>query len=241
MGQKPIWWAGHQIQHAQEATARCMAAYNPAYVCHRYMVVEQNGDLVVALPGTTHPMDWSSNLRVGYQPIDGCLDVPPAALETVPCAHAGFYYRSETVPTLTLLHDAAARGCRLVLTGHSLGGAVANLCALTALRAQRAARAAAAAAAAARHASALHSVTDNHSACSANSDVAISPDAALVEVLCISFASPIFANATLVKHIEACGWEECFVNIIVPGAWTHCAHHYCCTCIICEEGTSIYC
>eukprot|EP00775_Hariotina_reticulata_P005326 gene5326-5562_t len=42
----------------------------------RYAITEHNGDLIVALPGTTHPFDWSSNLRVHYTPVDGSM--PPA-------------------------------------------------------------------------------------------------------------------------------------------------------------------
>jgi hypothetical protein len=66
-------------------------------------------------------------------------------------------------------------------------------------------------------ASAAANSANNHSCCSSNSDFELSPRAALVEVLCVSFASPVFANAALVAHIEESGWDENFVNVVVPG------------------------
>jgi hypothetical protein len=228
-------------------------------------VTELDGDLVVSLPGTTHPMDWSSNMSVHYVPIDGShppADTPTEQLEKVPCAHAGFYFRAETIPTLALLEQAAAKGLRLVLTGHSLGAAVANICTLTALTAQKKAReaaanaavakhtAAAAAAAEAQHSSSTTTSTSssggttakqkrkkpnpfraaataavvaaaeahtNHSWCSANSDITVSPQAALVDVVCVAFASPHWANQALADHIEENDWGEVFVNVVVPG------------------------
>lgn len=227
----------------------------------RYWVTELDGDLVVSLPGTTHPMDWSSNMSVHYVPIDGShppADTPTEQLEKVPCAHAGFYFRAETIPTLALLEQAAAKGLRLVLTGHSLGAAVANICTLTALTAQKKAREAAANAAVAKHTAAAaaaavarHSSSSsgggggaakqkrkkpnpfrtastaavvaaaeahiNHSWCSANSDITVSPQAALVDVVCVAFASPHWANQALADHIEENDWGEVFVNVVVPG------------------------
>jgi hypothetical protein len=199
-------------------------------------------------------------MRVHYTPIDGThppASTPTEQLEKMPCAHAGFYFRAETIPTLALLEQAAAKGLRLVLTGHSLGAAVANVCTLTALTAQRKAREAAANAAFAKHAAATASAASsqpstsrsssleqqqgkkkkpspfhaaanavsiavaeahtNHSWCSANSDVLVSPQAALVEVLCVAFASPHWANQTLADHIEDNDWGEAFVNVVVPG------------------------
>jgi hypothetical protein len=207
-------------------------------------------------------MDWSSNMRVHYTPIDGThppASTPTEQLEKLPCAHAGFYFRAETIPTLALLEQAAAKGLRLVLTGHSLGAAVANVCTLTALTAQRKAREAAANAACAKHAAAtaaaaagsqlstssssspeqqqgkkkqkpspFHAAAaavsvaaaeahTNHSWCSANSDILVSPQAALVEVLCVAFASPHWANQALADHIEDNDWGVAFVNVVVPG------------------------
>lgn len=35
----------------------------------RFRVSEVGGDMIVSLPGTTHPLDWGSNMNVVYQPI----------------------------------------------------------------------------------------------------------------------------------------------------------------------------
>jgi hypothetical protein len=212
---------------------------------------------------------------VHYTPIDGShppADTPAEQLEKMPCAHAGFYFRAETIPTLALLEQAAAKGLRLVLTGHSLGAAVANLCTLTALSAQKKAREAAANAACAKRAASSAGAADehdssssssssgsscglpqqqnpqqqdpqqqkkakrspfaaasaaavvasqeahhNHSWCSANSDVLVSPQAALVDIVCVAFASPHWANQSLADYIEDNDWGEVFVNVVVPG------------------------
>jgi len=227
--------------------------------------------MVVALPGTTHPLDWSTNMCVHYTPVDGShadASTPPDPLEQVPCAHAGFYFRAETIPTLALLEQAAAKGMRLVLTGHSLGAAVANVCTLTALSAQKKAREAAANAACAKRAASADSPAagtpqeqqpeatagssakrqkqqkknklspfqaaasaaavasaeahTNHSWCSANGDVLVSPQAALVDVLCVAFASPHWANQGLAHMIEDNDWGDAFVNVVVPGGcWVY--------------------
>lgn len=49
-------------------------------------------------------------------------------------AHRGFLTRARGVPIDSLYREARARGKRLVLCGHSLGGAVASLCALQLLQ-----------------------------------------------------------------------------------------------------------
>jgi pimeloyl-ACP methyl ester carboxylesterase len=52
----------------------------------------------------------------------------------VPTAHRGFLARSRTINIDQLHSLAEASGKRLVLCGHSLGGAVATLCTLRLLR-----------------------------------------------------------------------------------------------------------
>jgi pimeloyl-ACP methyl ester carboxylesterase len=59
---------------------------------------------------------------------------PPHPCPQVPTAHRGFLARSRTINIDQLHALAEASGKRLVLCGHSLGGAVATLCTLRLLR-----------------------------------------------------------------------------------------------------------
>lgn len=67
------------------------------------------------------------------------VEPPPFAYTQLPtCAtptvHSGFRKRASSVPIMDIWKQARAAGKRLVLTGHSLGGSVAQVCALTLLR-----------------------------------------------------------------------------------------------------------
>lgn len=78
-----------------------------------------DGHYVVACRGTTDVSDALADLNF----IQRTMTLIPGA------AHSGFLDRAKTIP-LEFFRRLLIRGERLVLTGHSLGGAVASLLAL---------------------------------------------------------------------------------------------------------------
>jgi hypothetical protein len=78
-----------------------------------------DGHFVVACRGTTDISDALTDLNF----IQRTMTLTPGA------AHAGFLDRAKTIP-LEYFRRLLVRGERVVLTGHSLGGAVASLLAL---------------------------------------------------------------------------------------------------------------
>ena len=63
-----------------------------------------------------------------------CTHDPMHLFQSVPAAHGGFLQRARTINVQQLHELAASSGRRLVLCGHSLGGAVAKLSTLRLLR-----------------------------------------------------------------------------------------------------------
>jgi pimeloyl-ACP methyl ester carboxylesterase len=90
--------------------------------------------LYVCFMGTKQPRDYwaDANLLTAllWQEAAGGGGGGGAA----PAAHRGFLGRAAAVQAEALWAHARARGLRLVLCGHSLGGAVAQLCTLRLLR-----------------------------------------------------------------------------------------------------------
>jgi alpha-beta hydrolase superfamily lysophospholipase len=102
--------------------------------------------------------------------------------------------------SISELHAAAAAaGKRLVLTGHSLGGAVAVLTTVRLLR----------------------SLTAEHASSSPTAAAAglghLSNEGREPHVRCISFATPAMANSDLLQEVTAAGWDQYITNIVMPG------------------------
>lgn len=97
-------------------------AWSPPGALQRYVLAETHDALYCAFLGTKSPADLLTSFHVKGT----------AAFEAFPDAqvHTGYLLRAQSVPAEELHRLAVARGKRLVLAGHSMGGAVASLCAL---------------------------------------------------------------------------------------------------------------
>eukprot|EP00891_Asterochloris_glomerata_P007897 jgi/Astpho2/7897/fgenesh1_pg.00118_%23_12_t len=93
------------------------------HVEHRYAVADSPEALYVAFVGTKQRRDYWTLAAIRQQPM-----WPEDSSEA--SAHQGFLRRARSIPIHSLYRHARRQGKRLVLTGHSLGGAVAQLCAL---------------------------------------------------------------------------------------------------------------
>lgn len=116
------------------------------HVRHRYLLGESDDAVYVSFMGTKLPRDMATNANLFQEEV--VLDA--AMLSSGPsaevgegagvaggrtlAAHRGFLARAGSIPVQQLYQEARARGKRLVLCGHSLGGAVASLCAIRLLQ-----------------------------------------------------------------------------------------------------------
>ncbi len=89
------------------------------------MLAEGPGALYVAFIGTKHPRDLLADVNAVQAPLHEAVGVSP-----LPRCHRGFLTRARAIPIVHLYAEARRRKRRLVLCGHSLGGAVAAVSAL---------------------------------------------------------------------------------------------------------------
>jgi hypothetical protein len=126
----------------------------------------------------------------------------PPALEPPPkppqswAAHSGFSRRSMAIPLLELRDAARAAGKRLVLCGHSLGGAVAMLSAVTLLRSSARGR------------------TSSGGGSSSGGGAAVAAEDP--QIRCVTFAAPPVANEALAAEVAAAGWDRYISNFVLP-------------------------
>lgn len=98
-----------------------------------YLLAEDDATMYAAFMGTKQARDILTDLTFVHRAI---WAEAAATLETTQAAtaHRGFLTRANAIDVMQLYALAKARGKRLVLCGHSLGGAVAKLCTLKLLR-----------------------------------------------------------------------------------------------------------
>jgi Lipase (class 3) len=99
-------------------------------VPHRYLLAEGPGALYASFIGTKQPRDLLADSNFIQAPLWEAQEEARELGIPLPRCHAGFLSRARAIPVVHLYLEARRRGRRLVLCGHSLGGAVAQVSAL---------------------------------------------------------------------------------------------------------------
>ena len=164
-------------------------------------MAEGPGALYVAFIGTKQPRDLLADVNAVQAPLweaaapahgeraagsTGGIDA--ATAKRLPRCHRGFLTRARAIPIVHLYEEARRRRRRLVLCGHSLGGAVAAVSAVRLLLALRA-------------------LPGERPGCTAADD-------ALAMVRVISFAQPPVGDAALRQLVRSAGWESLFRTVV---------------------------
>ena len=141
-------YTAHEIgpPAAAAALARLRAAFPPGLltvdalqpslpsVRHRYVLGGAPGVLMVGFMGTSDARDAVADANLLQEALWGEESGGAGGTARAPAVHRGFLARARGVPVDVLASLATARGARLVMTGHSLGGAVAQLVTLRLLK-----------------------------------------------------------------------------------------------------------
>ncbi|DBA84969.1 TPA: hypothetical protein ACH3X2_005709 [Trebouxia sp. C0005] len=99
---------------------------------HLYVLGDDGQSLYVVFMGTKHMRDLLADANFLQEAVWKSKD--PDKQQATALAHRGFLARARGIPVEALYAHAKRQGRRLVLCGHSLGGAVALLCALRLLQ-----------------------------------------------------------------------------------------------------------
>lgn len=186
------------VHWAQEEMGRILARFPPNSVSlslhdiqlarrdvdHRYLLAHGQGALYLVCMGTKELRDFVVDVDLRRAPWKSS---PTKSVESEasvwlhPAVHGGFLRRSINIPVESLFLHARKQSLRLVICGHSLGGAVAILCTLRLLSSL--------------HATSADQLTDK--------------GAGLSQVLrCLSFGTPALGNRALRKHVASMGWTS---------------------------------
>ena len=122
--------AGRMLFHARHAYHAATAVN--VVTDTQALVSEEFGQIVVAFRGSSSTRDWLTNAQFTLE--DLIYTRHQAAQPCLASVHKGFLRAFDSV-VVELLHDVRNRltrlpGARIYVTGHSLGGALATLCAL---------------------------------------------------------------------------------------------------------------
>lgn len=98
-------------------------SWSPSRQFQKYVMSEGPDAIYVAFLGTKKPLDLLASLNM--KTAHAFLPLGPRV-----AVHKGYLQRAAQIPSEEMYQLAAARGKRLVFTGHSMGGAIATICAL---------------------------------------------------------------------------------------------------------------